>query len=131
MMQKHPVCPERIRKVPKQFSQLDHRLVRDHYIEHCSHQAAALYLFLVTVADAQGFSYYSDNSISQRLGMDADTLVRARRNLIQIGLVAYKKPLHQVPALDIPRQTAKTDRRPASQLQSLGQILKQLAKEAS
>ena len=59
-MQKHPIYPERIRTPPKQFSWVDHRLVRDHYIDRCSHQSAALYLFLVTVADAQGLSYYSD-----------------------------------------------------------------------
>jgi len=37
MVQKHLICPQRIRKIPKQFSWLDHRLVRDHYIDRCSH----------------------------------------------------------------------------------------------
>lgn len=57
MVQKHPLCPDRIRKVPKQFSWIDQRLVRDRHIDRCSHRAAALYLFLVTVADAQGLSH--------------------------------------------------------------------------
>ena len=56
--------PDRIRKVPRQFSWIDHRLVRDHHIDRCSHGAAALYLFLVTVADAGGLSYYSDRTLS-------------------------------------------------------------------
>ena len=79
---------------------MDHRLVRDHYVEHCSHLAAALYLFLITVADAQGLSYYADRTISQRPDMDAQTLVQARRQLMQVGLTAYQKPLYQVLSLD-------------------------------
>jgi hypothetical protein len=57
MTVKSPICPERIRKVPGQFSWLDQRLVSEHYIDRCTHGAAALYLFLVTVADARGLSY--------------------------------------------------------------------------
>jgi hypothetical protein len=51
---KRLLCPARVRKVPRQFSWVDHRLVRDRYIEHCDAYALALYLFLVTVADDQG-----------------------------------------------------------------------------
>ena len=51
-MDKHPIYPQRIRKVPRQFSWIDQRLVGDHHIDRCSHRSAALYLFLVTVADA-------------------------------------------------------------------------------
>ena len=96
MIQKHPLWPDRIRKVPKQFSWIDQRLVRDRHIDRCSHQAAALYLFLVTVADAQGLSYYSDGSLCQRLSMDENCLAAARQDLIRIELVAYKPPLYQV-----------------------------------
>ena len=128
MVEKHLICPQRIRKIPKQFSWLDHRLVRDRYIDRCSHSAAALYLFLVTVADAQGLSYYSDRVISQRLDMDANTLAQARQELIRIGLIAYQKPLYQVLALDTP--TKATNRYPG-QLQSLAQIFKQIGEGAS
>jgi len=41
MIEKQPLFAHRVRKVPKQFSWLDHRLVRDRHIEHCSHPAAA------------------------------------------------------------------------------------------
>ncbi|MBW2205603.1 MAG: hypothetical protein JRD47_09555 [Deltaproteobacteria bacterium] len=128
MVQKHLICPQRIRKIPKQFSWLDHRLVRDHYIERCSHSAAALYLFLVTVADAQGLSYYSERVISQRLDMDANTLAQTRKELIRIGLIAYQKPLYQVLALDTLIEA--TNRYPG-QLQSLAQIFKQIGEGAS
>ena len=78
MVQKHLICPQRIRKIPKGFSWLDHRLVRDHYIDRLTHPATALYLFLVTVSDAQGLSYYSDQAVSQRLSIDANTLTQVR-----------------------------------------------------
>jgi hypothetical protein len=103
-------------------------LVRDHHIDRCSHPAAALYLFLVTVADAQGLSFYSDRSVSQRLAMDANTLAQARQELIRIGLIAYQKPLYQVLALE---GHCPTTARRSPGLQSLGQIFKQIGEGAS
>lgn len=107
MIQKHTIAPGRIRKVPSQFSWVDQRLVRDRLIEGISHPAAALYLFLITVADAQGLSYYSDPSLMSRLSMDPITLDRARACLISAQLIAYEKPLYQVlslePVLDCPK----------------------------
>ena len=131
MVQKHPLCPDRIRKVPKQFSWIDHRLVRDRHIDRCSHQAAALYLFLVTVADAQGLSYYSDRSLSQRLSMDENRLAAARQDLIRIELVAYKPPLYQVLALQDGCQAPSRTTGSSVQFHSLGQIFKQLSRGAS
>jgi len=94
-----PICRDRIRTIPEQFSWVDHRLVRDRHIELLSHEAAALYLFLVTVADCQGLSYYSDASVCKRLTMDTATLAAARICLAKAGLVVYKKPLYQVLSL--------------------------------
>lgn len=100
MVFKHPIYPERIRKIPRQFSWLDHRLVSEHYIDRCTHGSAALYLFLVTVADAGGVSYYSDRTLSQRLALDERALIQSRGELVNIGLIAYRKPFYQVLALD-------------------------------
>ena len=100
MIPKTPIFPQRIRKIPKHFSWLDHRLVHDRHIEQCSHCAAALYLFLVTVSDASGLSYYGDDSIMNRLSMDIMALEKARDNLIHIGLIAWKKPVYQILPLD-------------------------------
>jgi len=101
MVSKQPIFPQRVRQVPKQFSWLDHRLVRDHHIKQCSHPAAALYLFLVTVSDARGLSYYGENSIMDQLSMDGITLGKARENLIHIGLIAWQEPLYQVLSLEV------------------------------
>ena len=94
---KRVLCAERIRQIPLQFSWVDHRLVRDRHIERCDPPAAALYLFLVTVADVQGLSYYSDAVLVRYLSMSA-----ARDDLVRNGLIAYQRPLYQVLAVDSP-----------------------------
>ena len=67
MKTKPILCPQRLRHVPRQFSWIDQRLVRDRHIQGRSPQALALYLFLCTVADAQGVSYYSDSTAGEIL----------------------------------------------------------------
>ncbi len=129
MISKSPIQPDRIRKVPKQFSWIDHRLVREGHIERCSHCAATLYLFLVTVGDAQGMSYYGDTSLMGRLCMDGTTLTNARNNLIQIGLIAFRKPLYQVLSLDIRRPVRPRDSQ--EHPIALGEIFKQALGGAS
>jgi hypothetical protein len=102
MTVKRVLCPERVRQIPAQFSWVDHRLVRERHIERCDPPAAALYLFLVTVADAQGLSYYSDAALVRCLSMSAVRLSQARGDLVRAGLIAYQRPLYQVLALDSP-----------------------------
>lgn len=99
-MDTRPISLAKLRRIPRQFSWVDQRLVRDHYIDQLSHEACTLYLFLVTVADAQGLSYYADPSLCQRLSMTGTALHQARQALLTQGLVAYQRPLYQVLALD-------------------------------
>ena len=99
-MHQHPISLAKLRQVPQQFSWVDQRLVRERYIDPLSHEACALYLFLLTVADAQGLSFYSERSLCQRLSMTPAVLRQARQALIACALVAYQSPLYQVLALD-------------------------------
>ena len=128
---KRVLCKQRLRQVPPQFSWIDHRLVRDRHIGRCSADALALYLFLVTVADGQGLSYYADATICRLLplrqaragqapdepALDEQTLDRARRELIDNRLIAWQRPLYQVLALGPPGLPP-----PASQARSSQQI---------
>lgn len=98
-MHKQPLSLVQLRQVPKQFSWVDQRLVREHYIDALSHPACALYLFLLTVADAQGLSYYSEPTLCRRLSLSQATLRQSRQELIAHQLVAYRHPLYQVLAL--------------------------------
>jgi hypothetical protein len=99
-MKKRLLNPERLRKVPPQFSWIDHRLVQQDYFTRCDHSAWALYLFLASVADAEGLSYYSDASLMRRLKMDPLGLSASRQQLVQAGLLAYEKPFYQVLSLE-------------------------------
>ena len=100
MTAKRVLVPQRLRRVPTQFSWLDQRLVRDRHIERCDAHACALYLFLVTVADAQGLSYYGEDSLARRLSMPPERLRIARADLVRLGLIAFEHPLYQVLGLD-------------------------------
>jgi hypothetical protein len=100
-MTKHLPCPQRLRQVPRQFSWIDQRLVRDGHLARCGGPPAlALYLLLVTAADGQGLSYYSDRTSARLLGLPESELRAARRALLEAGLIAYAAPLYQVLSLD-------------------------------
>jgi len=102
MRVKRVLRPERLRRVPAQFSWIDQRLVRERLIERCDAPALALYLLLLTVADAQGLSYYGEASIARMLSMPVARLAQARADLIRFELIAFEHPLYQVLALDPP-----------------------------
>ncbi len=95
-LHKRLLRPDRLRRVPSQFSWIDHRLVREHHIKHLSLEGCALYLFLLTVADAEGLSYYGEQTLVVRLPLDIAGVRRARTNLIEADLIAYEEPLYQV-----------------------------------
>ncbi|HEV8493737.1 MAG TPA: hypothetical protein VGR76_15780 [Candidatus Angelobacter sp.] len=106
---------------------MDHRLVSQNFINRCDHDALALYLFLVTVSDVQGLSYYSEAAIGRRLRMDPPLLASARQQLVQADLIAYQKPLYQVLALDCGPAPAAQER--SGQVQSVGDILRRLLEQ--
>ena len=86
--------------MPASFSWVDHRLVRQNLLSRCPHRALALYLFLVTVADAQGLSYFSDPAIGRQLNLTGQELAQARQQLVAADLIAFQSPLYQVLSLD-------------------------------
>lgn len=134
-MQKRLLVPSRVRRVPRQFSWVDQRLVRDRHITRCDPEALALYLFLVTVADAQGLSFYADASIGRLLSLSAQRLEQARDGLVGAGLIAYEAPLYQVLALEGATPTPPSLRTPSScatgELRAMREVLRQALGEAS
>lgn len=95
-MEKFPVIAGRIRRIPKGFGWVDHRLVQDGYLRECSTDGAALYLVLVTVADQDGLSFYGDNLLCTMLGWSRIRLEKARANLLEADLVGWSEPIYQV-----------------------------------
>jgi hypothetical protein len=91
-------------------------------------RSLTIYLFLVTVADAQDLSYYSDASLCRRLKIDPLQFSAARAQLEKAGLIAFAKPLYQVLSLDPDTLSLTADSAPrAGQALSAADILKRLA----
>ena len=125
MITKHLLRADRQRQIPPSFSWVDHRLIGHRHLSHCDHSAWALYLFLVTVGDVQGLSYYSEAAIGRHLKMDPLQLAAARRPLEQADLLAYRQPLYQVlalPELSTPASDPAAAR--TAQTRSVGDILR-------
>lgn len=100
-MKSKPVLnARRLRRVPRQFSWVDQRLVREGHLRGRTPGALALYLFLCVVGDGQGLSYYSEGRIGQLLSMSEAEVGRCRAELVSCGLVAYRRPYYQVLSLD-------------------------------
>jgi hypothetical protein len=99
MNSKKLICPERRRRIPEGFGWVDHRLVQDGHFRHCGSGSLSLYLFLITVGDSDGISWYSDHTLSGHLNCDELELSNYRRELQAAGLAVYRRPYYQV--LDI------------------------------
>lgn len=129
MKSKPILCPHRLRHVPRQFSWIDQRLVRDGHIKGRSAEALALYLFLCTVADAQGSSYYADASAARFLTFEPGQLRAARAELVTANLIAYRAPFYQVLSLDPPLTSTSAPPTPSRQGEvcSLGDVLRAMA----
>lgn len=126
-MKKHLIRPDRVRQVPQGFSWVDHRLVRDGHIDRCGCTSLALYLFLVTVSDVEGLSFYSDQTLCRRLRLSPEQLMAARNQLQQADLIAYQKPLYQVLSLDrVPAGSDLADGPRTGQSRSTAEILRRL-----
>ena len=106
MIQKKMIDPARRRRLPEGFGWVDHRLVRENIIENFSAESLVLYLFLLTVGDKNGVSWYSDTSICKRLkslDLTVSSLKTLRNELIVGELVAYRKSHYQVLELPHPQ----------------------------
>jgi hypothetical protein len=71
-------------------------------------------LFLVTVSDSEGLSYYSDHTLARRLGLSEEEVRTARGQLLRADLIAYETPLCQVLSLEpaSSRSPSRTLRKP-------------------
>lgn len=126
MVEKRLLCPERERRVPRQFSWIDQQLISQRYLERCSVGAWGLYLFLVAAGDLRGLSYYSDASVCGHLSVCQDELERLRAELCKAGMIAYRKPLYQVLSLIAPPVRSR-DARGAGEPVVVAEVLRRLA----
>src|ERR1700693_4336104 len=125
MIQKRILVAERLRRPPATgWSWLDRRFLREHG-DQLSRDAVLLYLFLAAVADRQGLSFYSDNTLSSRLRLTQPVLEQARQELLERDLIAHQLPLVQV--LSLPAPAVHRRREPGQGLRRLGDVFRQIA----
>jgi hypothetical protein len=119
---KRPIVPGRIRRVPREgWSWIDRRFLH-HHASELSGEAITLYFFLAAVGDKHGVSFYGDDTTAALLRLDLRRVQRAREELESHDLVAHRHPLTQV--LSLPqRRTTSSHRGPAR----LGDIMRSLA----
>lgn len=128
-VEKRLLCPERERRVPRQFSWVDQQLVTQRHLARCSVGAWGLYLFLVAAGDQRGLSYYSDASACGLLSLSDDELRRLRTELCAAGMIAYRRPLYQVLSLMPPAAPRDRDSG-ADSTASVAEVLRRLSQGA-
>lgn len=113
MIAKKPLLPERIRGIEGSFAFIEHRFLRDGFVQHLSRHELLVYFFLVLAADRQGLSYYSYEKICSQLKLRLDDYIHARDCLIRRDLIAFDGRLFQVLSLpQAPVATAKPAKAP-------------------
>lgn len=97
MRKYHIPQPQRVRRIEHSFAWIDHRLLRNGFLEAMTHQDQALYLFLVLAADRHGVSFYRKEKVCDYLGLDWSDFEVARDRLIDLKLIAFLAYSAQTP----------------------------------
>jgi hypothetical protein len=110
MMEKSPLCPERVRKIPGSVACIEHRCIRNGFWSRLSQHELLLSVFLVLVADRHGLSYDSFDKICALLPRSLDDDLLARHALIKQDLIAFDG--HLFPVLSLPLTPVRQPARP-------------------
>lgn len=92
------------RRAARSYSIVDHELLHGGYLRRLSHQAMALYLFLVVVGNREGRSFYGEATIAGILRFTAAELRHSIQELAGSGLVEYRRPYFHVKNLAVRRR---------------------------
>ncbi len=98
-IEKHPIKPDRIRRIGGSFAFIEHAFLRNGYWSTLTHSELLLYFFLILVSDKEGLSYYGYEKICAFLQIRLDQYLSARNSLIEKNLIAFDGTLFQVLSL--------------------------------
>jgi hypothetical protein len=85
------LTPDRIRRVPRSFAWIDHRLRSEQILERLRPEDIGLYVFLALAADRDGLSCWRLDRVGRALPcFDRHTLWDARKRLCELDLIAYR-----------------------------------------
>jgi len=86
-----PVMPNCMRKIPRSFAWIDHRLRSEKWIADFAPEEFALYLFLALTADQYGLSCWRLDIIERAIPAFRDhQLCKARQELVRKRLLAFR-----------------------------------------
>ena len=105
MIERNPLCPNRIRKIAGSFAFIEHRFLREGFWASLDHYELLLYFFLIIVSDRRGLSFYSYDKICTLLRISVDEYIPARNSLIEKDLIAFDGNFFQV--LSLPEKALK------------------------
>ena len=105
MIRKKIIVPHRIRQLTGSFGFIPHRFLKDGFWTLLSSNELLLYLFLVTVSDSNGLSYYGSKKICSLLHLSYEEYIDARDRLIAWDLIAFDDILFQV--LELPAEPVR------------------------
>ena len=98
-----PIRPDRVRTITGSFGWIDHRFVRQGFLESLHGTESLLYFFLATVADPRGMSYYGHKTIQYLLRIPFEHALHAAIHELEArDLIAYRDGLFQVLSLPPP-----------------------------
>lgn len=98
-MDRSPLVPRSVRKIAGSFAFIEHRLLRDGFLESLTYHELALYFFLILAADRNGISFYGYDRICTTLDLLLDDYILARNALIEKDLIAFDGHRFQVLSL--------------------------------
>ena len=90
MKKYHIPQPKNIRNIKGSFAWIDHRLMRNGFLEVMTHDDIVLYLFLILAADRNGVSFYRKEKICKAISLDYNQFEVARDRLITMKLIAFE-----------------------------------------
>lgn len=99
MIEKRPILAARVRRIEGGFAFIEHRFLRNGFLESLDLAQLALYVFLVLASDRNGLSYYAYDKICALLRLSLDEYIFARDQLIEKDLIAFDGRLFQVLSL--------------------------------
>lgn len=129
MVVKKPIKAHRARRLPASYSWVDHRLMREGFLEDLEVEEIALYFFLILVGDNQGLSYYGDKTVCKSLSIEFEQLYQSRMGLLEHDLIDYAPPLYQV--LELPESPLKQYTPSRDGRAALGEILQNLVQKGT
>ena len=82
--------PKSIRRIQHSFAWINHRLIRDGYLQVMTHEDLALYVFLILAADCNGVSFYRKEKICDAVSLSFNQFEVARDRLLDMKLIAFE-----------------------------------------